>query len=87
MVCPHRAVPQQADDSGFGFNVHAGKRLIEQDHRPAGQSPAPETRVSLPAGELANLPMAQLKHIHPFQRVGDDLPIQRFGRRSQPIWP
>ena len=81
-------LPQQADDPGFGFDVHAGKRLVEQDHLALlGNRTGQKHALLLPAGQLANLPMAQLEHIYTLQGVGDDLLIAFFGTTQKPHMP
>ena len=70
---------QQADDPRFGLHIDAGERFIQQDHLTllsdgAGKKDA----LFLPAGELANLPMAELAHAHAGQRGIDNFAIARL---------
>ena len=70
---------QQADDPRFGLHIDAGERLIQQDHLTLlSDSAGKENALFLPAGELANLPMAVLAHAHAGQRGIDNVAIARL---------
>ena len=54
---------QQVDDRRLRRHIHAGERLVEQDHAPALRERAREKHaLLLPAGQLADLPVAEIHH-------------------------
>ena len=75
---------QQGDDLGFGLDVNAGKRLIQQnDLALLSDGAGKEHPFFLSAGQLADLPVAIVAHPDAGQRRINHFPVMGFGP-SQP---
>ena len=78
-------LPQQRHDLLLGFYVNAGEGLVEQNHLAVlGQRPGQKHPFFLAAGQLADLPFAEVGHIHPRQRRLHRLVIGGPGPAQQP---
>ncbi|MNI53768.1 hypothetical protein D3C73_1086210 [compost metagenome] len=67
---------QQVDNGILGFDVDAGKGLVQQQHRALlSQRPRQKDAFFLPAGKLTNLAGAQFAQANTLQRLIDPQPV------------
>lgn len=76
MRWPSSRSAQQLDNRILGFHIHAGERLIQQQHRALLRQRARQKyALLLAAGQLADLPAAQLAQADALQRLVDPQPV------------
>ena len=82
-------IAKQSDDRLLGLDVDAGERLVEQDHLAVlGQRAGEEDALSLAAGQLADLALAEVAHADAGERLRDRFTGRAAAaRRSKSMWP
>ena len=79
---------QQLDDRRLGLDVDAGEGLVEQDHLPLlRQRAGQEHALLLPAGQLADLALAEVAHADALQRLVHLARSSAEGMRRKSMWP